>query len=298
MAVKADFLSSLISPPKLSPHCQPEDFLGSIFDFPSEPGSPLFRVLAGGNMEASFPWSFDIRSLDCYMLLYTRRGCGKLSVNNHVHTLMESSLLFFDCHTHFRVDIAIEPWEYQVLFITGETLGAYYDMIPSSQTAVMPVSVYSDTALCLEKLSLIRPEDTLSLRLSASSLLDHIITDCIIYQLSEKAPSHIASYLTAMKDLFDNHFEENYSLDDLESLYHVSKYKLCREFGATFGLSPLKYLNQKRIEIARHLLKTTSLKVHEVGSRVGIDNTNHFISLFKKFTGVTPLEFKSKGHSL
>ncbi len=298
MDIKTDFLSSLISPPKLSSPYRPEDFLGNISDSPSGSDSPLFQILAGGNIKALFPYSFDIRSLDCYVLLYTRKGCGKLLVDSHVHTLMESSLLFFNCHTHFRIDIAIEPWEYQVLFITGKNLGDYYAMIPPGQTAIMPLSAYSETALCLDKLMLTCLPDTLSARLSTSSLIDNVITDCITYQLSEPVPSHAASYLTAMKDLFDNHFEENYSLDDLEALYHVSKYKLCREFGAAFGLSPLKYLNQKRIEIAKHLLKTTSLKVHEIGSRVGIDNTNHFISLFKKFTGVTPLEFKSKGHSL
>lgn len=298
MDIKTAFLSSLISPPKLSSPYRPEDFLGNISDFPSGSDSPLFQILAGGNIKALFPYSFDIRSLDCYVLLYTQKGCGKLLVDSHVHTLMESSLLFFDCHTHFRIDIAIEPWEYQVLFIAGKNLGDYYSMIPPGQTAIMPLSAYSETALCLDKLMLTYLPDTLSARLSTSSLINNVITDCITYQLSEPVPSHTASYLTAIKDLFDNHFEENYSLDDLEALYHISKYKLCREFGAAFGLSPLKYLNQKRIEIAKHLLKTTSLKVHEIGSRVGIDNTNHFISLFKKFTGVTPLEFKSKGHSL
>lgn len=294
MDIRTSFLSSLISPPKLSFHCHPEDFLGNISDFEPDSGSPLFRILAGGNIKAVFPYSFDIRSLDCYMLLYTRKGCGKLLINNHVHTLMESSLLFFDCHDHFRMDIAIEPWEYQVLFITGKNLGDYYNMIPPERTAIMPLSAYSETALCLDKLILTGLSDTLSVQLSVSSLIDQVITDCITYQLSEPLPSHTASYLTAMKDLFDNHFEENHSLDELETLYHISKYKLCREFGAAFGLSPLKYLNRKRIEIAKHLLKTTSLRVHEVGSRVGIDNTNHFISLFKKSTGVTPLEFKSR----
>lgn len=298
MDIKSAFLASLTSMPKLSAHHQPEGFLGNISDLPRESDSPLFQILAGGNIEAVFPYSFDIRSLDCFLLLYTRKGCGKLLINSQVHTLMESSLLFFDCHTHFRIDIAIEPWEYQVLFIAGKDLCSYYGMLPQNQTAIMPLSAFSETALCFDKLMLTGLSDTLSTRLSISSLLHTIVTDCVIYQLSEPFPSHRASYLTAMKDLFDNHFEENYSLDDLEELYHISKYKLCREFKAAFGLSPLKYLNQKRIEIARHLLKTTSLKVHEVGSRVGIDNTNHFISLFKRFTGVTPLEFKSKSHSL
>lgn len=44
--------------------------------------------------------------------------------------------------------------------------------------------------------------------------------------------------------------------------------------------------------LPKRLLLTTDLSVHEVGSQVGIENTNHFINLFKKDTGTTPLSFK------
>lgn len=57
---------------------------------------------------------------------------------------------------------------------------------------------------------------------------------------------------------------------------------------------PAQYLNKRRIEVAKHLLITTDYRIHEVGSMVGIDNTNHFITLFRKYTGATPLEYKQR----
>lgn len=57
---------------------------------------------------------------------------------------------------------------------------------------------------------------------------------------------------------------------------------------------PLQYLNEKRVDAAKELLLTTDYRIHEIGSIVGIDNTNHFIYLFKKFTGMTPLTFRRK----
>lgn len=297
MDIQADFLNALISAPKPFSGFQPEDFLGQIFDKDADQDSPLLGILAGGRLEAVSPWSFDIRSLNCYILLYTKKGCGKLLLEGQVHTLTESSLLFFDCHQRFRLDIAIEPWEYHVLFITGKPLPDFYNMIPAGQTAIMPLSCYSEPALDLDKLLTQGGINTLPSRLKVSSLLNTVITDCIAAQLTEEdVSSPVASYLNEMKTLFDEHFQENYSLDNLAERFHISKYKLCREFGTAFGLSPLQYLNRKRIEFAKHLLLTTSLKIHEVGSRAGIDNTNHFIFLFKKFTGVTPLEFRQNGH--
>ena len=298
MDIKTDFLNALVSAPKFFSGFRAEKFLGQIFDTDDDPNTPFFKALSGGTIAASSPFSFDIRSLDCYLLLYTKAGCGKLLIENQVYTLAPSTLLFLDCHQRFRLDIATAPWEYEVLFITGNNLAYYYEMIPE-KIAIMPLSPHSDTVLHLEKLLLFAKGNHPASRLTVSSLLDTLITTCILYYLSEDGNSlKAAPYLKEIRELFDTDFQANYSLDELETQFHVGKYKLCREFTAAYGMPPLRYLNRRRIEAAGHLLLTTSLKVHEVGSRVGIDNTNHFISLFKKFTGCTPATFRQKGTAL
>ena len=42
----------------------------------------------------------------------------------------------------------------------------------------------------------------------------------------------------------------------------------------------------------RTLLRTTTLTIREVSAAVGIENTTHFINLFKKDAGITPLQFR------
>lgn len=295
MNIKSAFLTALVSLPKISSGSKPEDFLGQIYTMEADTSSPLFRLLSGGNIKAFFPYSFDIRPMDCFLLLYTKKGCGKLSVNSQVYTLAESSLLFLNLRERFRLDIAIEPWEYQVFFLTGGNLSYYYEMLPEGKPAIMPLLPYSDILLCLQKLSVCKKEECLLSSLAISNLINTIITGCLTYQLTDASrPPAVPVYLKEMKSLFDNAFFADYSLDALEERFSVSKYRLCREFSAAFGLSPLQYLNRRRIEIAEHLLLTTSLKVHEIGSKVGIDNTNHLIFLFKKYTGFTPLEYKQR----
>lgn len=106
--------------------------------------------------------------------------------------------------------------------------------------------------------------------------------------------SRIPSYIQKTKELFDEKYAENYTLDDLEKLFDKSKYSICREFSCHYGISPLQYLNKRRIDEAKRLLLTTDMPIHEVGSHVGIENTNHFIQLFKKNTGATPFVFKQE----
>ena len=53
------------------------------------------------------------------------------------------------------------------------------------------------------------------------------------------------------------------------------------------------YLNQIRIESAKTLLKTTSLKSYEISEKIGFDDSSYFNELFKKIVGMTPNEFRN-----
>ena len=125
MNLSTSFMSALVSAPKISSSLKPEAFLGQVYpDCPTEE-SPLFNLLASGRLHAVSPWSFDIRSIDCFLLLYTRKGCGKLLLNSQVYSLSENTLLLLDCGQRFRIDIAIAPWDYQIAFIDGNSLSYY-----------------------------------------------------------------------------------------------------------------------------------------------------------------------------
>ena len=63
-----------------------------------------------------------------------------------------------------------------------------------------------------------------------------------------------------------------------------------RESGETF----IGYFTRKRIEKAMELLRNTSLRTAEISERIGYDNPHYFSTVFRKFTGLTPTEFRSK----
>ena len=53
-------------------------------------------------------------------------------------------------------------------------------------------------------------------------------------------------------------------------------------------------LNQVRVERAKQLLRDRKLTAYKVGELVGIGNATYFIRVFKKYTGETPNEYRSK----
>lgn len=129
--------------------------------------------------------------------------------------------------------------------------------------------------------------------LKTSLWITNILTEMVVYsQQPIKKKDAIPPYIEEIHTLFETKYWDQYSLKHFENTYMISKYRICREFSKFYGISPLQYLNHKRIEVSKKLLTSTDESVHRIGVSVGIPNTNHFINLFKRETGTTPLAFK------
>ena len=91
--------------------------------------------------------------------------------------------------------------------------------------------------------------------------------------------------------------QQNYArsiqIKEIANELKMSERNLSRRFKAATGSSPLKYLQNIRIETARELLQTSNLSVSEVMLRVGYTDAAHFNQLFKKTTGITPGQYRT-----
>ncbi|MEC2175863.1 helix-turn-helix domain-containing protein, partial [Bacillus amyloliquefaciens] len=82
------------------------------------------------------------------------------------------------------------------------------------------------------------------------------------------------------------------TLSVLADMCHGSPYHLQRTFKKIRGLSPIEYIQIKRLTKAEHLLLYTDKTVMEIALTVGIPNTAHFATLFKKRTGSSPTAYR------
>ncbi|WMC91541.1 AraC family transcriptional regulator [Kineothrix sp. MB12-C1] len=290
-----DFESYMVSPPRLSPDKSPLFFLGNIYEPGKDIDEKLISILSGGSLEASFPYSFQLNPLNCYLLLYTENGYGKLHYENSIYSLESNTLLFVKCDQRFKLEIAVSPWNYKVFFIKGEILDFYSKLLLQYGFPLYTPPEHSTIIRNIQKLALNGTTGEIRNKLYDSRILTDIICDLLMESMEAENPvTKAPGYLQEIKALFDIAYQESYTLNELENHFSISKYRLCREFSMYYGESPLQYLNARRVEIAKDLLLTTDYRIHEIGSLVGIDNTNHFIYLFKKETGMTPLSYKQK----
>jgi len=82
------------------------------------------------------------------------------------------------------------------------------------------------------------------------------------------------------------------SLQIFAEKYHVNVAYLGRMFTKETGSSFRDYLNLVRIEKAKDLLLTTNYKGSELCEKVGFSNYNYFYIVFKKITGMRPMDFR------
>lgn len=83
------------------------------------------------------------------------------------------------------------------------------------------------------------------------------------------------------------------NIKELADLSYISKDHFIRLFKKELGMTPIQYINSKKIEKAQLLLITSDQPVREIALDLAIDNISYFNKIFKRFTGKTPLEYRS-----
>jgi transcriptional regulator GlxA family with amidase domain len=69
---------------------------------------------------------------------------------------------------------------------------------------------------------------------------------------------------------------------------------LNRRFKQACGTTPIQYLQALRIEQARKLLETTAFSIEKIINAVGYEDLSSFTRLFKKITGLSPSQYRTK----
>lgn len=293
MNISTTFLNALKrSSSAIEGQRSPELLLGQVYDVCLEENG-FILPLAGGEFRLTTPFCYEWNPFPAYLLIYTLEGSCSFSSHNIDATLDHEHLLFWDCSQEFSLHLSRGKWRFQLFFLSGQDLSSYYSIFRQTHSCCYPIPIGSGVAQRMLRLTKLPFTPTPAEQLQIHRELTGMFTEIALSSLPVSRDARpLPSYLMHMKADFEDNYAENHSLEYFEQSLGISRYRLCREFSAAFHISPLQYLQEKKIEAAKSLLLSTDDPIHEVGSAVGIDNTNHFIHLFKKHTGVTPLVYR------
>jgi transcriptional regulator GlxA family with amidase domain len=112
------------------------------------------------------------------------------------------------------------------------------------------------------------------------------------FQMLQSVLNHSDDIVTKAQYWINEHLHEKIELIKLAGHFGITYRTLIRRFKSATEETPNQYIQKSRIERAKCLLETTDLNLASVMDRVGYLDLSSFTLLFKRFTQLTPREYR------
>ena len=101
--------------------------------------------------------------------------------------------------------------------------------------------------------------------------------------------------LLRARDAMDGNYAEPLDVPTLARIAHVSEAHFIRTFRATFGETPHRYLQRRRVERAMWLLRSSDRTVTDICMDVGFTSLGTFSRVFRDIVGEPPSAYRRRG---
>ncbi|MDW7658273.1 MAG: response regulator [Bacillota bacterium] len=122
----------------------------------------------------------------------------------------------------------------------------------------------------------------------------HIMFE-LLERISSAAQSNNKQQLVLrIKQYIKTHYQSPLSLDQLANEFFINPSYISKLFKEEAAEKLSDYITAVRLEKAKQILSSSGARIQDVASHVGYDDYRYFCTVFKKATGVTPLQYRVK----
>lgn len=106
--------------------------------------------------------------------------------------------------------------------------------------------------------------------------------------------NHADIEIQKVQDHIEKHYDDKLNIETLASLINTGRRTFERRFKNATNNTPIEYIQRVRIEAAKLSFEASRKNVSEIMSDVGYTDTKAFRDIFKKITGLTPMDYRNK----
>lgn len=114
------------------------------------------------------------------------------------------------------------------------------------------------------------------------------------FMMFQGQKDHDDSEIKTAQDFIEQNFQEKITVEQLADRVAIGRRSFERRFKAATNNTVVEYLQRVKIEAAKRKLESSRLNVNEVMMDVGYTDTKAFRDVFKRITGLTPIEYRNK----
>ncbi len=118
------------------------------------------------------------------------------------------------------------------------------------------------------------------------------LLELLMQETEKRVDKAIKSITEFTVKYINDHISEDLSAAVLSDATGYNSGYLSRVFRQQMNISIRDYISNMRMNLAKEMLSNTNLKIYEIASNCGYENTTYFIKIFKINTGMTPQEYK------
>lgn len=233
---------------------------------------------------------------DCNRFLFVKEGAGTLVVQDKEIPLEKGMFCVLLAGMSHR--IAIDP-EREMKLQWCHFRSSYEDR-DLYRTLNIPFHIRitdeQGTSVLFERLFDLLAQEKLTSRLRMKAIMLELVSmylDSLSIETNKGTPSEDLQKIDMVLHYIDEHLADNITVENLAKQVYLHPNYFIVFFKGILGYSPIQYVNQRRMEIAKGLLLQPECNVSAVACRVGMQ-IYYFSRMFKAHTGLTPSRYRKQ----
>jgi transcriptional regulator GlxA family with amidase domain len=118
--------------------------------------------------------------------------------------------------------------------------------------------------------------------------------DQLSFIIFQGQKDHDDDQIKKAQEFIENNFQEKITVDQLASMFAIGRRNLERRFKKATSNTVVEYIQRVKMEAAKMNLESSRENVNEVMYKVGYTDTKAFRNTFKRITGLSPVQYRSK----
>jgi len=248
----------------------------------------------GGVFQMDESYCIERQNYNCYLLLYTTEGEGRLSYKDKEYCLLPGTAFLIDCTVFHRYWTAEKKWNFCWIHFRTECLQEYVDALYEQYGAIFYISDgtvmegYIRSAIALFQ----GYDPTAPYR--AFGRIAELLGMLYAVACKEDRRRQISEDTKEVLQLIEERYSEKITLDSIAREIGRSKYYLAHQFKQDIGIAIYAHLTLFRISKGKVLLQNTNLSVADIAEQIGFASVSNFIRTFAEYETMTPHQYRKQ----
>lgn len=241
------------------------------------------------------------RHNDCLELVLVNKGSGTYNIDGKHYSTSDGDMLIYNSGVLHDEHHIIDGYDHDIEIFGCSIVGLKMPGLPLNHLIpnnVCPKISTQDYHHSISSLFSLLHSHSNGIKQFNREIVNHILKALLIL-VTEIAQKNLLSNKQKENQIgfeiqcyLDEHYWDDINLAHLANALEISPFYLSHAFKKYSGYSPLQYVARRRIGEAQTLLIHSKYNLTQIAQSVGFSNVTYFQSVFVKYVGITPKEYR------